>query len=56
MQYGPFVMNTAEEIQQAFDDYRKTGFGGWPWPRADPVHARDVGRFSRYADAHTERP
>ena len=56
VQHGPFVMSTAAEIQQAFDDYRQTGFGGWPWPQADPVHARDAGRFARYADGHTECP
>jgi redox-sensitive bicupin YhaK (pirin superfamily) len=56
VQYGPFVMNSAAEIQQAFDDYRRTGFGGWPWPQADPVHARDAGRFARYADGRTQRP
>jgi len=30
VQYGPFVLNTPEEIQQAFDDYRqsKNGFEG----------------------------
>lgn len=45
-QYGPFVMNTQAEIHQAFADYRRTGFGGWPWPTQDPVHPREQGRFA----------
>ncbi|MGE5186434.1 MAG: pirin family protein [Acidobacteriota bacterium] len=55
VQYGPFVMNTPGEIQQAFVDYRRTQFGGWPWPTDDPVHARD-GRFARHADGKLEHP
>jgi len=55
-QYGPFVMNTRDEIEQAFADYRATGFGGWPWPRPDPVHGGDAERFARHADGRTERP
>ncbi|MBD3670231.1 MAG: pirin family protein [Gammaproteobacteria bacterium] len=56
VQYGPFVMNTAEEIQQAFRDYQRTQFGGWPWAQMDQVHPRDQGRFARFADGREESP
>ena len=54
-QYGPFVMNTRAEIQEAFADYQRTGFGGWRWPSDGPVHARGEGRFARYPDGRVER-
>jgi redox-sensitive bicupin YhaK (pirin superfamily) len=52
--YGPFVMNTEGEIQQAMMDYQKTRFGGWPWPRHDMVHQRKLGRFAKYPDGKEE--
>jgi len=55
-QHGPFVMNTPAEIAQAFSDYRRTAFGGWPWGQSDPVHPRDTGRFARHADGRLEKP
>lgn len=54
VQYGPFVMNSEAEIREAFRDYQKTEFGGWPWPDREPVNGRDKGRFARYADGREE--
>ncbi len=54
VQHGPFVMNSREEIQQAFNDYHATQFGGWPWPRYDYVHDRQKGRFAQHADGREE--
>lgn len=48
--YGPFVMNTMEEINQAYKDYNSSKFGGWPWDKRDPVNPKDSGRFARYKD------
>lgn len=48
VQYGPFVMNTQSEIQQAMREYQETQFGGWPWPSYEHVHPREKGRFARY--------
>ena len=54
IQYGPFVMNTKAEINQAFEDYHRTKFGGWPWKRTDQVHPREKGRFALHADGRLE--
>ena len=56
VQHGPFVMNSREEIIQTFRDYEKTQFGGWPWPKYDPVHGGKLERFAQYPDGKIEKP
>jgi redox-sensitive bicupin YhaK (pirin superfamily) len=55
-QYGPFVMNTQAEIMQAYNDYQRTHFGGWPWDNSAPVHDPKKGRFAKYSDGSVETP
>lgn len=52
-QYGPFVMNSREEINQTIEEYRQTQFGGWPWQSPDPVH-EGRGRFAKHANGEIE--
>jgi len=54
--YGPFVMNTSQEIEQVIQNYRRTEFGGWPWPTAEHVHDAGRGRFAQYPDGYIKLP
>ena len=53
-QYGPFVMNTNGEIQEAMNEYQNTQFGGWPWSKPDHTHGKGKGRFALHADGREE--
>ena len=46
VKYGPFVMNTREEIEEAFSDYKKTSFGDWSWNDDGPVHGKEYKKFA----------
>ncbi|WP_321345864.1 pirin family protein [uncultured Draconibacterium sp.] len=54
-QYGPFVMNTQQEIRETIHEYQQTQFGGWPWPMKEQVFDRSKGRFAHYADGTEEQ-
>ena len=54
-QYGPFVMNSKNEIHAAFEEFQRTQFGGWQWGRPDPVNERNAGRFAHHWDGRVEK-
>lgn len=53
---GPFVMNSKEEVLQAYYDFNTTQFGGWPYPTDEPVNNKYTGRYAQYADGRVETP
>lgn len=56
VQHGPFVMNTQAEIYEAFQEFQRTQFGGWPYDSPAPVHSRDKGRYAKFPDGQVEEP
>ena len=55
-QYGPFVMNTKSEINEAFNDYQRTSFGGWNWKENGPIHGKFQGRFAKLINGQLTQP
>jgi len=52
--YGPFVANSQYEIQEIFQKFQETQFGGWPWGDLDYTHGPLRGRFAKHADGQEE--
>jgi len=55
-QQGPFVANSREELLQVSREFSRTQFGGWKWPRRDPVHPREQGRFFEINGVRVDAP
>jgi redox-sensitive bicupin YhaK (pirin superfamily) len=53
-QHGPFVMNSQQEIMQAFAEYQQTQFGGWPWKSYEHVHTNETSGFALYPNGQKE--
>jgi redox-sensitive bicupin YhaK (pirin superfamily) len=56
VQHGPFVMNSREDIIRTIQDYQRTEFGGWKWPRHDMFHGGKIEKFAKYPNGTVEKP
>ncbi len=55
VQYGPFVLNSEQEVYETIKEYQQTQFGGWSWSSQEPTHDMKE-RFAKYADGRIEKP
>lgn len=51
---GSFVLNTPQELNDAFKCYRETHLGDWPWDSAALVFKRTQPRFTSYEGGKRE--
>jgi hypothetical protein len=49
-----YLVQILEILRDAFAEYQRTQFGGWPWPNHEQAHAREKGRFALHADGREE--
>lgn len=48
--YGNYVMNSMDEIKEAYEDFNETEFGGWPFDVREIYHKPEDKRFEKHTD------
>lgn len=54
--YGNYVMNSMEEIEKAYEDFRDTQFGGWPFDKREIYHDKNEKRFEKHEEGNVFYP
>lgn len=54
--YGNYVMNSMEEIKQAYEDFNETEFGGWPYKTKEIYHKPNDERFEQHNGEERKYP
>ena len=45
-------MNSMEEIEKAYEDFRDTQFGGWPFEKREIYHDKNEKRFEKHEEGN----